>query len=110
MISKERSDQVFGGIMFIGIAILFLVNWFWPGILFVLGIAQIAKSIEEGKNWADNRGALVVIAVGIFFALQDVLNIFNGNWWPLLLIALGLYLLFGNNLRRSDEKSKNDMV
>ena len=110
MVSKERSDQVFGGVMLIGIAILFLINWFFPGILFVVGIALIAKSIGEGKNWMDNKGALVVIAVGIFFTLEDVLNIFSGNWWPFLLIALGLYLLFGNNLRRSGEKSKNDVV
>jgi hypothetical protein len=110
MVSKERSDQIFGGVMLIGIAILFLINWFFPGILFVVGIALIAKSIGEGKNWTDNKGALVVIAVGLFFTLDDVLNIFSGNWWPFLLIALGLYLLFGNNLRRDNEKPKNDVV
>jgi hypothetical protein len=110
MVSKERSDQIFGGVMLIGIAILFLINWFWPGILFVVGIALLAKSVGEGKSWAENRGALVVLAVGVFFVLEDVLNIFSGNWWPFLLILLGVYLLFGHNLRRDGEKSKNDVV
>jgi hypothetical protein len=108
--TKERSDQVFGGIMLIGLAILFLVNWFWPGILYVVGIAIIARAVAEGKSWTDNRGALVVLAVAVIFTLEDVLNIFSGNWWPFLLIALGLYMLFGNNLRSDSRKSKRDIV
>jgi hypothetical protein len=107
-ISKDRADQVFGGIILIGIAILFIVNWLWPGILFVLGIALIAKSISEGKNWADNRGALVVLAVGLLFTLGNVLKILSVNWLPLLLIVIGLYLLFGNKIRNGG--SKNDIV
>ena len=110
LMTKERSDQVFGGIMLIGLAILFLVNWFWPGILYVVGIAIIVRTVAEGKNWTDNKGALGVLAIAIIFTLEDVLNIFSGNWWPFLLIAIGLYMLFGNNLRSGNGKSKHDVV
>lgn len=110
MISKERSDQIFGGVMLIGIAILFITNWFWPGILFVLGIALIVKTVNEGKDWTDNKGALIALAVGGFFVLEDALNLFSGNLFPLILITVGLYLLFGRNLRNDGEKSKNHLV
>lgn len=110
MVSKDRSDQICGGVMLIGLALLFLTDWFFPGILFVVGIALIAKSVSEGKNWNDNKGALTAIATGLFFSLNDVLNIFSGNWLPFLFIALGLYLLFGSNLRRNDEKPKNEVI
>lgn len=110
MISKERSDQTFGGIILIGIAFLFLTNWFFPGILFVIGFALIARSVSEGKNWTENKGALAAIAVGLLFTLNDVLDIFSSNFLPLLLIVLGLYLLFGSNLRKNEEKQKHDVV
>jgi hypothetical protein len=107
--SKDRSDQIFGGVMLIGIAILFLTNWFWPGILYVVGAAIIIKSVAEGKNWADNKGALVVLAVALIFTFDRLVDVFSGNFLPILLIALGLYMLFGNN-RRGSGPSKRDVV
>lgn len=108
-ISRDRSDQIFGGVMLIGIAILFLANWFWPGILYVVGIATIVRSVAEGKSWMENKGALVVLAAAIFFTFDNLINIFSSNWWPLLLIALGLYMLFGAN-RRPGGSSKHDVM
>lgn len=108
-ISKDRSDQIFGGVLLIGIAILFLTNWFWPGILYVVGIALIVKSTADGSAWTDNKGALVMLAAALFFTFENLLNIFSGNWLPFLLIALGLYLLFGTNRGRG-EKSKHNVM
>lgn len=107
--SKDRSDQIFGGVMLIGIAILFLTNWFWPGILYVVGAAIIIRSVAEGKSWMDNKGALVVLAIAIIFTFERLVDVFSGNLLPFLLIALGLYMLFGQN-RRSAGRSKRDIV
>lgn len=124
MTSRERPDQVFGGVFLIGLAVLFITNWWWPGIMFALGVALLAKTLSEGKALTDNPGALVVLTIGLIFTVGDVFSLFGAvNWLPLVLIAVGLYLLFGDRLRggagssssvtprRSDaEKDKNGMV
>lgn len=105
-ISSDRSDQIFGGFMLAGIGILFMVNWFWPGILYVTGISLIARSVNEGKRWTDNTGALLILVVAIFFSFISL----SGNLLSLILILAGLYLLFGSSLRKGSDKSKRDIV
>lgn len=107
MISKERTDQVFGGVFLIGLAILFFSGYWWPGIMFVIGIAMLARTYSEGKPLTSNGGAWVTIAIGVVFALGNVFQLLGDvPWWPLILIALGLYLLFGQ--RRKNEMTVSD--
>lgn len=113
--TDKRASEVFGGTFLIGLAILFLINWWWPGIMFVIGGALIARTTAQGKSWMDERAGLVCLAIGAFFTVTGVLSIFTFNWWPLILILLGLYLLFGNRVNigggdSSRDKNKNDLV
>ena len=120
--SDKRDEQVFGGVMLIGLAVLFLTGYWWPGIMFVVGAAMIARTTAQGREWTTDRGALGVIAIGLVFAALNFLDkIFSASFvWPLALIGVGLYLLFGRDgrwqdyinrrPRRSDDEptSKND--
>ena len=114
MISKERTDQVFGGVFLIGLAVLFFTGYWWPGIMFVIGVAMLARTYTEGKTLGSNGGAWIMIAIGVFFALGNVFEILGDiSWWPLILIALGLYLLFGQRQKSdvhndSGDKAKRD--
>jgi len=107
--NSERSNQVFGGVFLIGLAILFLTGFWWPGIMFVIGAAILARTYSEGKDWKhpDARGGLVVIIIGAVFGL-DLFSFLAGGVVPIILIAIGAYLLFGDRLglRGSDEKPK----
>jgi hypothetical protein len=109
---KSSNDQTFAGVFLIGLAILFITGWWWPGIMFVLGIAGIVRAVRDGRAWNDDRGPLVLLGIGVVFAVLDVfgsIRINFGGLWPVILIAIGLYLLFGKNLRGSTtQKSKND--
>lgn len=100
---KRGNDQTFAGIFLIGLAILFITNYWWPGIMFVIGIAMIARTVSEGRAWNADRNALVVIGIGLVFAawdfIDDVLRIDGGILWPVVLILVGIYLLFGQRLR-----------
>ena len=45
----------------------------------------------------DKTGAYILIGIGVIFLLVNVLNINFSRLWPLILIAIGVYLLFGRN-------------
>ncbi len=92
--NKNRGDQTFGGVMLIGLALLFLTGWWWPGIMFVIGAALLARGQVEGTPWSENISALATLGIGLVFWL----GIFSWNWLPLLLIGIGAYMLFGDRI------------
>ena len=93
--SKERADQISGGVFMIGLALLFITHWWWPGIMFVIGATIIARTMAEGKDWTTATPAFWVIGIGVVFGLPGLIG--GIDWatiWPLGLIALGLFMLF----------------
>ncbi|MFN8530937.1 MAG: hypothetical protein U0670_20215 [Anaerolineae bacterium] len=108
---SNRSDQTFGGVFLIGLAILFLTGWWWPGIMFVIGAAILARTYAEGHDWQhpDARGGLIVIVIGLIFA-TNLLSFLGSNILAIVLILLGVYMLFGNRLSLTDSKRKDDDI
>jgi hypothetical protein len=106
MYSKERADQVAGGVFLIGLAVLFLTGFWWPGIMFVIGLSAIARGVAEGQDWYNVPGGLSMIGIGLLF--------WFGFSWPLLLIFIGVSMLFGKSWHNwhktsaSDEKPKRE--
>ncbi len=102
MVSKQRADQIAGGVFLVGLGLLFTgVIGFWPGILFVLGASSIARGMAEGQAWYNVSGGLWLIGLGLVFLA--------GFSWPWLLILIGASMLFGFNWHdREKRKRKNE--
>jgi hypothetical protein len=114
MVSKQRADQISGGVFLIGLGLLFFTHVdFWPWILFVIGASSIARGMAEGHAWYSVSGGLWLIGLGLVFLL--------GFSWPLILILIGVTMLIGYNFqssrknedaewekRKNEEKRKND--
>lgn len=118
MVSKERADQIAGGVFLIGLGLLFTnVLDFWPGILFVIGASNIARGMAEGRPWYNVSGGLWLIGLGLVFLLNFSL--------PVILILIGLSMLVGYSVKdqakrkrfvlvedfdeaRNEDKRKND--
>ena len=88
---KERVDQLAGGVFFVGLGVLFLTGYWWPGILFVIAATSLARGMAEGRAWYSVQGALWMIGIGLVFAW--------GFSLPLLLILIGLSMLLGYAFR-----------
>jgi hydrogenase/urease accessory protein HupE len=99
MVDKTRADQISGGIFLIGLALLFLTGFWWPGIMFVIGASAMARGMAEGQQWYTVTGGLWMIGLGIVF--------WAGFSLPLLLILLGVSSLLGYGFKQqSDQKPK----
>jgi lia operon protein LiaF len=94
-----RPGQIVGPLILIVLGILFLMNnvgWnipigylisrFWPVILIVVGVSQIAGA-TVGKG--SLPGGVIVTTVGVLFLFQSLWRISFGDTWPVLLIAVG---------------------
>jgi hypothetical protein len=99
MEKERRRNGITGGLLLIGLGILIYTNWWWPGIMIVLGI-----SISAGLAFRGRFGSALVMLI-IFLGIP-VLTEIRGIPWnvaaPAVLITLGLIilgrsLLFGDN-------------
>jgi hypothetical protein len=84
---RERSG-VAGGLILIGIGVLLITGWWWPGIMVVVGVALAAE------RWLSGRTREAVVVLGIFLAIPVALAIM-GNldipWvWVIAFVLIGL--------------------
>ena len=48
---KKRGSAISGGIFLISLGVLIFTDWWWPGIMFALGLSGGAELIFRGKIW-----------------------------------------------------------
>ena len=91
----SKADQISWGVFLIGLGLMFakVIPW-WPGIMFVGGLASIAAGLAQGKRGYALMGGIWLIGLGLFFSV--------GFSWPLLLVIIGASMLF-RNLRGHDD-------
>ena len=84
---RERSG-VAGGLILIGIGVLLITGWWWPGIMLVIGVALAAERWLSGST----RDAIVVL--GIFLAIPVGIALMTSidiPWlWVIALVLIGL--------------------
>jgi hypothetical protein len=83
MSSRRRDKDAFrgvsGGILLIGIGVIFLADIdIWPWILVLLGLASLPESLAQKGFWAGIQGAVWLIGLAILFATDQ--------FWPGIMI------------------------
>jgi hypothetical protein len=93
MEKQGRASAISGGIFLIGLGVLFFTNWWWPGIMVVLGLAGCAELVFRGQI---GRG---IGTLAFFLAIPTVLWLIRVTpirweiFGPLVLIGLGVIIL-----------------
>jgi len=121
---ENRCKSIFDAKVIFGIAIiiagliLFLENmgvigyvnlWdWWPVLLILLGVGQLAQPKECRQTWT----GVVLIGVGLLFLGNnlDVLDFGFRHLWPLILILIGLSILRHTVWDRKQAPQGNDFV
>lgn len=87
--SKQNADTLGAGMFLVGLGVLFLLDWFWPGILGLLGIVALVTQSARGNLL---RGLSSLVLLGGLTILFTI-----GFAWeyvfPIGLIVLGLIAL-----------------
>ncbi len=82
-----------GAVFLIGLAVLAVTGWWWPGILILVGVVSLINTPYGSQGWANAQGAIWLFGIAVLA--------WTGWWWPGILILIGLSGLFGSMGRRS---------
>ena len=98
---ENKKSPIFAGIMLIGLGILVLTGWWWPGIMLVIGTALGVDLFLKGH---------IKQAIGLFLlflAIPTAVFIFTNNiisptiFVPILLIGIGILVIGRSVLNRA---------
>ncbi|HNP70899.1 MAG TPA: hypothetical protein PKK15_07320 [Kouleothrix sp.] len=85
--------SIAGGVFLVGLGMLALTGWWWPGIMLVIGAASAAELARRGQVAAAAATFVGFAAIPVGIALFAAINV---PWLPVgafVLIALGLISL-----------------
>ena len=84
---RERSG-VAGGLILIGIGVLLITGWWWPGIMVVVGVALAAE------RWLSGRTREAIVVLGVFLAIPIAIAVMTSidiPWiWVIALVLIGV--------------------
>ena len=90
---KQKGDAITAGILLIGLGVLLFTNWWWPGIMFVVGLSSGAGLIFRGKT-AQGIGAMALqwsIPIGIWVIQEAEIPWLTVG--PMILIGVGAIVM-----------------
>ena len=87
---KERVGHgITVGLFFIGLGVIWLADWWWPGIMVVLGIAAGSGLVFRGQY----RAAIVVMVIFFGIPLVTEARIPWDLFAPMILIGIGVIII-----------------
>ena len=107
---KSNGKKIIGGaILLVGLVLLakqfgmWFPSWLlsWPVLLIVIGLANGFKYQFRSSSW------LIITGIGVLFLLEKINSDLSfAKFWPVILIAVGLWFLFGRkNVKTSFDKN-----
>ena len=90
MNNQTRNSRVSGSIFLVGLGILLYTGWWWPGIMFVIGLASGAELVFRGMILPGLVSFLAFSAFPLMVTADIPWRIFG----PFILISLGGVVLF----------------
>lgn len=105
----NRNPSLIGGLILIGLGLLFLVNVFipltWPIAITGIGVAMLAWAVQQRERHGEGMGlsGLLTVTLGLILFYQNATQDWR-SWyflWPLLFAAVGAGMLLNRWLAAS---------
>jgi len=64
--TEKRVDALGSGTFLIGLGVLFATGWWWPGIMFVVGLTAIVEALAAGRGWYAFQAGSWSILIGVW--------------------------------------------
>ncbi len=91
---KQRvASGISGGIFLICLGILLLTGWWWPGIMFAIGLSSGAELIFRGKVMRGIGSLAFFCAIPIVVWIVQAVDIPWAIVGPMILIGIGVITL-----------------
>jgi hypothetical protein len=87
----ERANAVTGGIWLIGLGVLIATKFWFPGILFLIGLTAIVEGSAYGRGWASIQGGLGMLLFGCWALMR-----FNAT---VMFVGIGVYVIIAALMR-----------
>ena len=108
MDKRKQASSISGGIFLIGLGVLFITDWFWPGILLVIGLSSGAELIFRGKVREGIGTMAMFAAIPIAITIAQSLDISWAIIGPFILIAIGAVILVKTLFLKDEGKEENE--
>ena len=112
---KENTGHLFTAVLLLVIGLFFQIltatSWsyvevFWPIFILAPGLAMLARSFaSDGEDKGSRISAFILIGVAsVFFILNSPFD----EYWPLILIVVGIVILFQSKRLINDDQTTVD--
>lgn len=88
--SSRNRSTVSGGVFLVGLGMLLLTNWWWPGIMLVIGVSSASELFLRGKVLSALGTFALFAGIPLGIAVVDAIDIPWGWLGAFILIGLGL--------------------
>jgi hypothetical protein len=90
---KRRASGISGGIFLISLGILLYTGWWWPGIMFAIGLSAGAELVFRGKTLRGLGTLAFFCAIPFVVWIVQETEIPWSIVGPLVLIGIGVIIL-----------------
>jgi hypothetical protein len=109
MDKKRKASGISGGIFLIGLGMLLITGWWWPGILLVIGLSGGAEQIFRGQM---SRGIGTIVFFSAIAIVVTIVQSTDVTWaivGPFILIVLGVITLVKTFYLKDEVEDTVDM-
>lgn len=107
MKKRKQASSISGGIFLIGLGLLMITGWWWPGILVVIGLSGGAEQIFRGRTSSGIWTIVTLCGIALVFTIIQSTDVTWGIIGPFILIALGVIALVRVVFLKDDVEGKS---